>query len=370
MLTILLAIAIGLVIILLTKGRVSSLLNIQFRYLWAIFGAVGIQVFLEMWSPTDDAEANLAANLFVASFALVVAFCLGNLPIKGMGIMAIGAFLNASVIMLNQGMPVRISENASQSQIQRIESSATHHLEETTDSLKILDDRIVLPSPFNQSISFGDILLMIGLVELMYFGSRRTREAQAIQQTADATPPGGVSVPAAPMRHHDDPAWYMRDEDINTAAPIGGAAAPPPSPAVSAVFDQAATPTGEIAGQPTPVEEHSMSSFAPQSPAPSELPQAPVLRDPFAATRSAAVETDSRGTDTPPFGAPHGGTSHGATTDSEAPVPRSTSDESPDTTSPAPGVPGLAADGTASAEDDAVRDDDAVPDDDALRDDA
>lgn len=269
-LTILLAVAIGLIIILLTKGRVSALLNIQFRYLWAIFGAVGIQIFLELWSPTDDDGAKLAANLFVASFALVVGFCLGNLPLKGMGIMAIGAFLNATVIVANQGMPVRVSENASESQIQRIENSATHHLEKNSDSFTFLDDRIVLPSPFNQSISFGDILLMVGMVELMYFGSRQQREAKALRLTANATPPGGVAIPAAPARHHDDPAWYMRDEDLSQHR-----LAAPPSPAVNAVFDQAAEPTGEVAT--------ASSAVPPGDNAPTvALPAPPAMRDPFA----------------------------------------------------------------------------------------
>ena len=83
-------------------------------------------------------------------------------------LIAVGIALNAAVIALNLGMPYRAPTGHA------VASSVKHRPERADDVATILSDRIVIP-PLRVSISFGDLIIAVGLVDLCYRGSRRPR---------------------------------------------------------------------------------------------------------------------------------------------------------------------------------------------------
>ena len=69
---------------------------------------VGIQLLLEFASPPRRYWHNVGFGLLVSSYVLTLAFVARNLVLRGMSIVLIGIVCNALVIVLNQGMPVKI----------------------------------------------------------------------------------------------------------------------------------------------------------------------------------------------------------------------------------------------------------------------
>ena len=104
----------------------------------------------------------------ISSYALLLGFGLTNLRIDGMGVVTVGIALNAAVIALNLGMPYRSPAGHA------VASTVKHRPERADDVATILSDRIVIP-PLRVSISFGDLIIAVGLVDLCYRGSRRAR---------------------------------------------------------------------------------------------------------------------------------------------------------------------------------------------------
>ncbi len=90
-----------------------------------------------------------------------------------MGVITVGIAMNAFVIALNQGMPYRVPEGVKR------ETTVKHRPEKPDDVLPELGDYIVLGSPVDASISFGDLVIAVGLVDLTYRASRRPRRARS-----------------------------------------------------------------------------------------------------------------------------------------------------------------------------------------------
>jgi Family of unknown function (DUF5317) len=90
-----------------------------------------------------------------------------------MGIVLIGIACNALVITLNQGMPVKIP--AEWSHKAWAQATVKHHPQQPDDKLRFLSDIIVLKGPFESAISFGDLILVVGLCDVAYHASRKRR---------------------------------------------------------------------------------------------------------------------------------------------------------------------------------------------------
>ncbi|MGH7358589.1 MAG: DUF5317 family protein, partial [Acidimicrobiia bacterium] len=99
-------------------------------------------------------------------YALILAFCILNLRVRGMTIVAIGVAMNALVIGLNQGMPVDTDGGT-------VETTAFHRAEQDDDLLPFLGEIVPLPEPFDQMVTFGDLVIAVGLVDAAYHASRR-----------------------------------------------------------------------------------------------------------------------------------------------------------------------------------------------------
>lgn len=154
---------IGLGVALLTGGSLARILETRLRATWALFAALALQVMLDLlWRGPSNAFGH---SLLVASYLLLLGFCVANLGLRGMSVVAIGIFLNAAVVTVNRGMPIRTQGG--------FKETVKHHAERPSDKLIVLADIIVV-RPLNQALSFGDLIMVVGLADVLVHRSRAT----------------------------------------------------------------------------------------------------------------------------------------------------------------------------------------------------
>lgn len=173
------ALAVGLALV--TGGSLRRLAATELKHPSILAVAVGLQLVLEVVHPTSGTLGHLASALLVVSYVFLLLFCAANLRLRGMAVVMVGIALNGAVITLNSGMPVRAPEGA-------VETTTKHHAERPSDKLTGLSDIILVPA-LRQSLSFGDLIMLVGLVDVLFHASRSpvTRRRLA----------SGVSVPSA-----------------------------------------------------------------------------------------------------------------------------------------------------------------------------
>jgi hypothetical protein len=172
--------ALSLGVALLTGGRLRNIAATELRHPGILAAAVGIQLALEVLHPTRGTAGHLASALLVASYVFLLLFCAANLRLRGLAVVAVGIALNGAVITINSGMPIRAPQAA-------VETTAKHHAERPSDRLTFLGDIILVPA-LRQSLSFGDLIMMVGLVDVLFHCSRNpaTRRRVATQAPAGA----------------------------------------------------------------------------------------------------------------------------------------------------------------------------------------
>ena len=180
MLVYLVAIVVALLIVPLTGGRFRQLVRIELRRVWLLFAGLGLQVLLELVDLPRARYDDVGLALLLASYVFIIGFGLSNLLLTGMGVITVGFALNAFVIALNQGMPTRVPDG------EKIETTVKHRPEEPDDILPVLGDSMALGDPFNASISFGDLIIAVGLVDLTFRASRRPRRSRQGHRPPDA----------------------------------------------------------------------------------------------------------------------------------------------------------------------------------------
>jgi len=159
-----LAVAVGVALV--AGGTLRQILETRLRATWALFIALGLQLVLDLLGPQRSGEpSTVGSALLVASYVLLLGFCAANLRLKGMAVVAVGIGLNAAVITVNRGMPIRTSAD--------LTATVKHHAERPSDRLMPLADIIVVP-PINQALSFGDLIMVVGLVDVLVHRSRAT----------------------------------------------------------------------------------------------------------------------------------------------------------------------------------------------------
>ncbi len=157
----LLAIGIGVGLGLLWGGRVSNLLE-WVPPLWeALVGGIAVRVLLDLlpWS------GFLPSTLAIASTAALLAFALVNVRIGGMVLVVAGLGLNLLVMFVNWGMPVSASALVSSGIVteKQVGDVVLSGGREVADGafLGFLGD--VIPLPWGQVISIGDVLVLVGI---------------------------------------------------------------------------------------------------------------------------------------------------------------------------------------------------------------
>jgi hypothetical protein len=173
------AIALAILIVPITGGQFRQLAKIRLRRPWLLFLGLGLQVLLELVDLPRARYDDLGLAILLASYVCIIGFGLSNLLLAGMGVITIGVALNAFVIALNQGMPYRVPEG------EKVEATVKHRPERPDDILPELGDYIMLGSPIDASISFGDLIIGVGLIDLTYRASRRPRRSRGRGRARD-----------------------------------------------------------------------------------------------------------------------------------------------------------------------------------------
>ena len=199
-------------VVLITFGSFGQLSRIEVKSVWLLLAGLAIQIGITFAGIPKDLYDSVGFGVIMFSYVLILAFCFVNIGIRGIGLITIGVAMNALVIGLNQGMPTRDQPvtTASGRHIRKpIEPDVKHRAERSSDLLPFLSDIIWLPAPFeDEAISFGDLILAVGICELAYYGSRRRhgRGPQPAEGDDVATPPEEPPGPPVEEGADDTPA--------------------------------------------------------------------------------------------------------------------------------------------------------------------
>src|SRR5256714_2725688 len=174
-----LALALGLALV--TGGRLRNIAATQLRHPSVLAGAVGIQLALEVLHPTRGVAGQLASALLVVSYVLLLLFCVANFRLRGLAVVAVGIALNGAVITVNHGMPIRAPQAA-------VERTTKHHAERPSDRVTFLGDIILVPA-LRQSLSFGDLIMLVGLVDVLFHCSRNPATRRRVASPQGSPPP-------------------------------------------------------------------------------------------------------------------------------------------------------------------------------------
>lgn len=161
-------------------GQFTRLTQIKIRDGYWLLGALVVQLAAILFRPQAPV---LAALFFIISYLGLITFTVRNRRLPGMALIMAGICLNFVVISLNGGsMPIsehtlqtigrghRIeapsaqvggSSNGATTQLVKVSKDAVNE----TPTLEFLGDGIVLPFPgqFATAISFGDVLIFLGI---------------------------------------------------------------------------------------------------------------------------------------------------------------------------------------------------------------
>lgn len=170
------AVAAALLLPLLTLGSYKRLFETRLHWVWLLAAGLAIQIALEYVTLPRHEWDTGGYGLLVGSYVLILAFAARNVVLRGMSIVLIGIACNALVITLNTGMPVKIPRDwRHQSWAQ---ATVKHHPQKPGEKLLFLSDIIILRHPYDAVVSFGDLILAVGLCDVAFHASRDPRRAR------------------------------------------------------------------------------------------------------------------------------------------------------------------------------------------------
>jgi hypothetical protein len=190
------AVVLALLVPLVTGGSYTRLVMTNWRWSAALFAGLGLQLALEFLPIPQSRWHDVGYGLLMASYALILAFCARNVLIRGMAIVLIGVACNATVIAVNRGMPVEVPADwLSRSWV---EPTIKHHPKDDDDKLVFLGDIIVLRSPFDSAISFGDLIMAVGLCDVTFHASRKRKTRYHAPSDGIASRPPAIDLTVLP----------------------------------------------------------------------------------------------------------------------------------------------------------------------------
>ena len=156
----LLAVGAGFALALVLGGRFRYLAGRSLR-LWFLL-PVGLLLPV---AAIESRGSTWPFVLVLLSFGCLFLFAVVNLGVTGFWLIALGLFLNALVVGVNHGMPVghkALAHAGPQADVY----AALHHSQRPSDRLLILGD-VVPVSPLGQIVTFGDLVLAVGVVDVI-----------------------------------------------------------------------------------------------------------------------------------------------------------------------------------------------------------
>jgi hypothetical protein len=178
----LLAIAVGFVLALAMGGRPRFLAGRTLRMWFLLPVGLALQV-----AAIESNGHTWPFVLLLVSYGCLFAFAVANLSVTGMWMILVGLTLNAFVVGLNHGMPVGHKALAHAGRDPGV-YAAEHHVQRSSDRLLILGD-VVAIRPLGEIVSFGDLILAVGLVDVLVHLMRPARRRQEEPSEAERTLP-------------------------------------------------------------------------------------------------------------------------------------------------------------------------------------
>jgi hypothetical protein len=171
------AVAVGLVLGLLSGGRPRFLADKQIRGWPLLLAGLVLQAAVSRIPDGWDMAA------LIASYAVLLLFGVANLRLVGMPLVLVGLALNAFTITLNGGMSVRPSavlaaRAAPADKLAHLRVAGKHHLARPSDRLTILSD-VIPVRPLHEVLSFGDIIMSLGVADVLANLLRPPRRVEA-----------------------------------------------------------------------------------------------------------------------------------------------------------------------------------------------
>lgn len=167
----------------LTHGGWQGFSELRLRAKPLVVAAVAVQVVGAVLADHTGRSWCYSAGL-AASAASALAFCLANLRVAGIPLVALGLVLNAVVVARNGAMPVSIfsAHRAGVSILSIATGNDPRHTIAGIGSVwRSLGDVIPLPLPaVPEVVSPGDVLVAAGLGEFIVMTSRRRRQADQL----------------------------------------------------------------------------------------------------------------------------------------------------------------------------------------------
>ncbi|HET9559658.1 MAG TPA: DUF5317 domain-containing protein [Actinomycetota bacterium] len=146
----------------LAGGRLSALVEVRLRRVWAIFAALGLEIIAIDLPGLPD---GLRAALMVVAYPLLAVFLAANWRLPGMPLVALGGALNLLAISVNAGvMPASPSALAGAG----LDPAAPGVQNSTAlddPRLAFLGDVFYIPAswPLSNVFSVGDVLIALGV---------------------------------------------------------------------------------------------------------------------------------------------------------------------------------------------------------------
>lgn len=162
-------------------GHFANLSGLRIDY-WQLL-AVGVTV------PLVIGWLNPPLTALFVSIALccLIAFALLNFTLAGMGVVSFGLFLNLVVIVVNGAMPVdpaamvRADLAPNLATAKQLTLVAPREVQQAGDHLVFLGDVIPI-GLFDQVLSFGDLILLFGLADIVMHAMMRPHKTAETQQ--------------------------------------------------------------------------------------------------------------------------------------------------------------------------------------------
>jgi hypothetical protein len=260
-------VVVAALVVLVTFGSFGQLAKIEVKSVWLLLVGLAVQIGIIFAPLPKHLYDSVGFGVIMFSYVLILTFCFLNIGIRGIGLITIGISLNVIVIGLNQGMPTRDQPvtTASGRHIRKpIEPDVKHRAERSSDLLPFLSDIIWLPAPFqDEAVSFGDLILAVGICELAYYGSRRRHSRGAVHTDADEVTAESPAPPDEPVAGLEDGLDEGVDEGVDdpvVAAEIAGPDDAESDPADADGTDPPPGRGGRVALTPTLDQRMGMSA--------------------------------------------------------------------------------------------------------------
>jgi hypothetical protein len=158
---------VGVALGLARGGSLDTLASTPLRWVWLLFGGLGLQVAAAVWSPPWLTRP-WALLVIVLSNLSILLFIAANRRMPGMLAADLGVALNLLVIVVNGAMPVS-TEAARRAGVDTVSVSVAlkHEPMTETTALPWLADVVPLPG-VGEVLSIGDLLLAAGIARLVY----------------------------------------------------------------------------------------------------------------------------------------------------------------------------------------------------------